>query len=100
MRGLIPVVLAVAGLALTEAARLARPAEAASAGLGAGVGPAARFGAAPPVINAVHRSAARLAVFAGVAAAGVIMLAVALVLALRRRAPAPLQKPRYRSLPR
>jgi Subtilase family len=66
--------------ALIEAGRLAKQPGSVTAGLD----PAAHFGPAPGVIDAVHRSAARVAVFACVAALGVILLVAAVILALRR----------------
>jgi hypothetical protein len=69
--------------ALTEAAKLARARAVQPAGE-AGIELPARFGPAPPAISAVHRSATRVAAFGAVTAAGVIALAAALILALRR----------------
>jgi hypothetical protein len=76
--------------ALTEAGKLARLSGTAAS---AGLGPAARFGPAPGVIYAVHRSAARIAVFAAVSVLGVILLAAALLLA--RRQPRAARVPRH-----
>jgi len=67
--------------ALTEAGKLARLSGTAAS---SGLSPAARFGRAPGVIYAVHRSAARIAAFAAVTVLGVILLAAALLLARRK----------------
>ena len=76
--------------ALTEAGRLARLVSPAASG---GLGPAARFGPAPGVIRAVHRSAARIAIFAAAAVLGVILLAAVLLRA--RRPPRPARVSRH-----
>ena len=67
--------------ALTEAGKLARLSGTAAS---PSLDPAARFGPAPGVIYAVHRSAARMAVFAAVTVLGVILLVAALLLPRRK----------------
>ena len=70
--------------ALHDAARLLRLGTTAAPGPGV-VSPSARFGVpAVAVISAVHHSTARLAEYAAAIGAGVILLAVALVLGVRR----------------
>jgi hypothetical protein len=70
--------------ALHDAARLLRLGTTAAPGPGV-VRPSARFGVTPvAVIRAVHHSTARIAGCAAAIGAGVILLAVALVLAVRR----------------
>ena len=70
--------------ALHDAARLVRLGTTAAPGPGV-ESPSARFGVAQAgVISAVHHSTARLAGYAAAAGAGVILLAIALVLAIRR----------------
>jgi hypothetical protein len=70
--------------ALHDAASLVRLGTTAAPGPGV-VSPSARFGVAQArVINAVHHSTALLAGYAAAIGAGVILLAVALVLAVRR----------------
>jgi len=70
--------------ALHDAARLMRLGTAAPPGPGV-VSPSARFGVGPPaVISAVHHSPVRLTAYGAAIVAGVILLAVALVLAIRR----------------
>ena len=74
--------------ALVEAGRLARQSGTAQAGLNS----AAHFGPVPGAIDAVQRSAAKVAAFACAAALGIILLVTAVILALRRPRTAPLQE--------
>lgn len=70
--------------ALHDAARMLRLGATAAPGPGV-LSPSARFGVTPvAVISAVHHSTARLAGYAAAIGAGVILLAVALVLTVRR----------------
>ena len=70
--------------ALHDAARLLQLGTTAAPGPGV-VSPSARFGVTPvAVISAVHHSTALLAAYAAAIGAGVMLLAVALVLAIRR----------------
>jgi hypothetical protein len=72
--------------ALLAAGKLARLSATASP---AQVSSAAHFGSPPVAAEARHRSTAKIAVFAGIIAVGIMVLLVALVLAARRHRSAP-----------